>query len=405
MNFIESIKVAISAIWVNKMRSLLTMLGIIIGISSVIAVVALGQGSKNMMNKEFESFGVNRAAIWHNWRKNPTSKDYMNHEDLKALRRAFEKEISAMSHYFDTTGEIVAGKEKKSVYIYGVEHEYNNIDKKEIIKGRYLVEGDIKAKRNVVVIDEELALDIFGRTNVLGERIIVNTRTNSISPVIVGIYKNKKSLFSGGFGGNSPKYLYLPVSTVEKMFGVGDRVYMVEMNLKQGVNIEETLNKMIKLLERRHGNAGKDKYRSYNAESEMESVNKITSVMTMVVGAIAAISLLVGGIGVMNIMLVSVTERTREIGIRKAIGARHRDILLQFLVEAVIISGIGGMIGTILGIGFSYIISNFIKIPPTVSPMTILIAWVFSAGVGIFFGIYPANKAAKLDPIEALRYE
>lgn len=381
------------------------MLGIIIGISSVIAVVALGQGSKAMMNKEFEKLGVNRASIYHNWREDHTSRDYMNHEDIKALRRSFEDDIAAMSPTFSVRGKVVAGREKRDVYIYGAGHEYINIDKKEIIKGRYLVEGDIKAKRNVVVIDDELALEIFGRTNVIGERIIVNNNANNYSPIIVGVYKNKKSILMGGMSGNAPKFIYLPISTVEKMFGIGDRIYELELNLKQGVNIEQTLDKMVKLIERRHDNVGKNKYRSYNAESDLEMVNKMAGVMTMVVGAIAAISLLVGGIGVMNIMLVSVTERTREIGIRKAIGARHRDILFQFLVEAVIISGIGGIIGTILGVGLSYIISNFIKIPPTVSPLTILIAWVFSAGVGIFFGIYPANKAAKLDPIEALRYE
>lgn len=381
------------------------MLGIIIGISSVIAVVALGQGSKAMMNKEFEKLGVNRASIYHNWREDLTSRDYMNHEDLKALRRSFGDDIAAMSNTFSVNGKVVAGREKRDVYIYGVGHEYNSIDKKEIIQGRYLAEGDIKAKRNVVIIDDELALEIFGRTNVVGERIIVSNNANNYSPIIIGVYKNKKSILMGGMSGDAPKFIYLPISTVEKMFGIGDRVYEIELNLKQGLNIEETLDRMVKMLERRHDNVGKNKYRSYSAESDLEMVNKMAGIMTMVVGAIAAISLLVGGIGVMNIMLVSVTERTREIGIRKAIGARHRDILFQFLVESVIISGIGGIIGTVLGVGLSYIISNFIKIPPTVSPITILIAWIFSAGVGIFFGIYPANKAAKLDPIDALRYE
>lgn len=404
MNFLESIKVALNAIWVNKMRSLLTMLGIIIGISSVIAVVTLGQGLDSMMNKEFQSFGVNRVFIWHNWRKNPTSRDYMNYEDMKALRRAFEEEIVAMSNVFDTSGEVISNKKNLNVMIHGVNEEYNQIDNREIIKGRYLIEGDIKAKRNVVVIDEEMSLDIFGRTDAIGERLILSTRSRSVSLVVVGVYKNKKSLFSGG-GGDRPKDIYLPISTVEKMFGGGAIIHELQINIRQDAVVKETLDRMVKLIERRHGNEGDEKYSGYSAESDMEAINKVTGVMTMVVGAIAAISLLVGGIGIMNIMIVSVTERTREIGIRKAIGARHRDILLQFLVEAVIISGIGGILGTIIGVGLSYIISTFIKIPPTVSPITILIAWIFSAGVGIFFGIYPANKAAKLDPIEALRYE
>lgn len=404
MNVLESIKVALNAIWVNKMRSLLTMLGIIIGISSVIAVVALGQGSKDMIGKEFESFGVNRAYLGYNWRENITNRDIYTHEDVATLRRVFEKEIDALSPGFDINGEVILGRKSESVYLHGVNEEYNKIGKKEMIEGRFLIDADIKGKREVAVISDEMAISLFGRTNVIGEKLLVKTRSRNISLIVVGVYKEKQSLFSG-FGGEMPKDIYSPISTIEKMFGIGDKVYGIEMNLKSSVDIKETLDKMIKLMERRHGNIGKNKYRSYSAESELQTVNKITGIMTTVVGAIAAISLLVGGIGVMNIMLVSVTERTREIGIRKAIGARHKDILFQFLIEAVIISGIGGIIGTVLGIGLSFILSSFIKIQPTISITTIVIAWVFSAGVGIFFGIYPANKAAKLDPIEALRYE
>ncbi|WIF93965.1 ABC transporter permease [Caminicella sporogenes] len=404
MNIIESIKVALNAIWVNKMRSLLTMLGIIIGISSVIAVVALGQGSKEMIKKEFENFGVNRAYLGINWNENITDRDIFTHEDIEVLKRAFKKDIDALSPLFDNNGEVAIERKNERIYIKGVNEEYNRIERKEIIDGRFLVSSDIKGNREVAVINDEMALKLFGRRHVIGEKILVKTSSRNISLVIVGVYKEKKSMFAG-FGREMPRDIYVPISTVEKMFGVGNRVYGIEINFKSGINTKETLDKMIKLIERRHGNTQKNKYRSFSAESELKSVNKVTGIMTAVVGAIAAISLLVGGIGVMNIMLVSVTERTREIGIRKAIGARHKDILFQFLVEAVIISGIGGIIGTVLGIGLSFVIASFIKLKPTISIMTIIIAWMFSAGVGIFFGIYPANKAAKLDPIEALRYE
>lgn len=380
------------------------MLGIIIGISSVIAVVALGQGSKEMIKKEFENFGVNRAYLGINWDENITGRDIFTHEDIEVLKRAFKKDIDALSPLFDNNGEVAIERKNERIYIKGVNEEYNKIEKKEIIDGRFLVSSDIKGNREVAVINDEMALKLFGRRHVIGEKILVKTSSRNISLVIVGVYKEKKSMFAG-FGREMPRDIYVPISTVEKMFGVGNRVYSIEINFKSGINTKETLDKMIKLIERRHGNAKKNKYRSYSAESELKSVNKVTGIMTAVVGAIAAISLLVGGIGVMNIMLVSVTERTREIGIRKAIGARHKDILFQFLVEAVIISGIGGIIGTVLGIGLSFVIASFIKLKPTISIMTIMIAWMFSAGVGIFFGIYPANKAAKLDPIEALRYE
>ena len=405
MNFVESIKVAINAIWVNKMRSLLTMLGIIIGVSSVIAVVALGQGSQAMIGKEFEQLGVNRVFIATNWREDPTPKDYLNHGDIDAIKRAFEKEINAVSPQFQDSGKIALKKEIMNVSLIGANEEYNKIEKINLIQGRYLIDSDMKAKREVAVIDEAAAMRIFGRTNVLGEKMMIQLRSRNISPVIVGIYETPKGIFSNMPGMESPAIMYMPYSAIEKIMGLGDRVYGIELNISEDADVQSTVDKIISFLERRHDNGGQNKYRGYTAESQLEIANKVTGVLTAVVGAIAAISLLVGGIGVMNIMLVSVTERTREIGIRKAIGATRRDILQQFLVEAVIISGIGGIMGTILGIIFSLVVASLIKIPPSISIGTILIAWLFSAGVGIFFGIYPANKAAKLDPIDALRYE
>ncbi|AOT69995.1 ABC transporter permease [Geosporobacter ferrireducens] len=405
MNFFESIKVAAHAIWANKMRSLLTMLGIIIGISSVITVVTLGQGSRAMIGEEFEQFGVNRVYLSTNWRENPTARDYMTYEDLEAIKRVFGDKILGLSSQFQDSAKILSRKDTINIYLTGVNETYNKIEKIDLIDGRFLQEGDVKGKREVAVIDEDTALQVFGRSNVLGEKILVKTGYRNISLVIIGIYRTPKSAFSNMSGYEQPKNAYLPVSTIEKMYGEGNRVYGVEMNIAQGEDVQEVSESIVKFIERRHGNEGEEKYRTYTAEGEMESVNKVTGIITLVISAIAAISLVVGGIGVMNIMLVSVTERTREIGIRMAIGACRKDILLQFLVEAIIISGIGGIIGTLLGVSFSFLASIFIKIPPTVSLNTIAVAWLFSAGVGIFFGIYPANKASKLDPIEALRYE
>ena len=405
MNFLESIRVAVHAIWANKMRSLLTMLGIIIGISSVITVVTLGQGSRTMIGREFEQFGVNRVYLSNNWRENPSGRDYMTYEDLEAIQRVFGDKILGLSSQLQDSAKILSRKDTINIYLTGVNETYNKIQKIDLVDGRFLQEGDLKGKREVAVIDEETALQVFGRSNVLGEKILVNTRYRNISLVIVGLYETPKSAFSNMSGFEQPKNVYLPVSTVEKMYGGGNRVHGIEMNIAQGEDVKEVSENIVKFIERRHGNVGEGKYRTYTAEGELETVNRITGIITAVVGAIAAISLFVGGIGVMNIMLVSVTERTREIGIRMAIGARRKDILLQFLVEAVIISGIGGIIGTLLGMAFSFLASIFIKIPPTVSPSTVAIAWLFSAGVGIFFGIYPANKASKLDPIDALRYE
>lgn len=404
MSIFESIKVSISAIFANKMRSLLTMLGIIIGISSVITVVALGEGSQKLIDKEFEQFGAGRAYFSMNWREDYAMKDLFTHDDVEVLRKTFAKELDAIIPGINEKGQINTKSKKMSIDLTGADEDYIKIEKVNMVEGRYLVDTDVKGKRTVAVVDKEMALDVFGRTNVLGENIDIEFRGSSISLVIIGVYEKPNSAFQG-MGGKSHGSIFMPYTTLEKVSGFGDLIWNMQMSIKKGVNIDVFKDKVIRLIERRHDNEGLNKYMMQTAEEELKSINNITGIVTMVVGAIAAISLLVGGIGVMNIMFVSVTERTREIGIRKAIGAKRRDILLQFLVESVIVSGIGGIIGTAIGLGLAFVVSSFIKVPPSVSISTIVIAWTFSAGVGIFFGIYPANKASKLDPIDALRYE
>lgn len=408
MNFLESVKIALSAIRVNKMRSLLTMLGIIIGISSVIAVVALGDGLKSTIGEEFEKFGVSRIYLGYNWRKDIMRRDFFTYQDLDALRRAFEDEISAMSPTFEEGGKVIDRQNDRKeidVTLNGVNEEFDGIQHLDIVEGRFLVEGDLNSNRLVAVIDKELGDKFYSHDDYLGERMTVKSGDQTVSVVIVGVFEKKNSKINAAFGYTPPLQMYVPISTMSNLYGIGNWVYGVEINLEEGTPQKETIDRMTAFMERRHKNEGDEKYMGYSAEQELETVNKITGSMTMVVSAIAAISLLVGGIGVMNIMLVSVTERTREIGIRKSLGAKHKDILIQFLVEAVIISVIGGILGTAIGTGLAYIAAYFIKVPPSVRVITVIIAWLFSAGVGIFFGIFPANKAAKLDPIEALRYE
>jgi putative ABC transport system permease protein len=407
LNFRESISIAIKAIWINKMRSLLTMLGIIIGIASVIAVVALGNGTESAINGEFESFGVNRVYLFHNYQEEITTKDQMTKEDYNSIRRAMYDKIEHGSITFNKNGTMVNKLTKKEVdlTLNGVNEEYDSLGKIEVIEGRFLSDSDLQSKRQVAVIDDELAMEIFGKKDVVGSKIVTKMNSQNMTFIVVGVYEKPKSMFSGMGGMEEPKNIYVPLSVIEQTLGLGNYVYTIEISLKSTENIESDMEQITSLLERKHGNAGEEKYRILSAEGQMEVVNGIMGMLTLVIGAIAAISLLVGGIGVMNIMLVSVTERTREIGIRKALGAKHKDIMMQFLVESIIVSGVGGIIGTLFGMGLAQIISAYIQIPPSTGVGTIAIAWIFSAGVGIFFGLYPANKAAKLDPIEALRYE
>ena len=404
MNLLESIKVSLGAIFANKMRSLLTMLGIIIGISSVITIVALGDSSQKVIDEQFEVFGSGLAYFSINWRENYTIKDFITSEDIDVLKSTFSKETEAIIPFIYERGKVKSKSQKIDVGIYGGDEDYNKIEKVDMIEGRYLSDEDVKGKRQVCIIDKEMALEVFGRSNVLGESFDMEIWDGQVSFVIIGIYEKPKTTLQA-MGGQTLGNVFIPYTTLERITGSGDLYSEVEMSIGKETDIDSFTQKMIHLIEKRHGNEGENKYMVQTAEAELESINEVTGVITLVIGAIAAISLLVGGIGVMNIMFVSVTERTREIGIRKAIGAKRKDILLQFLVESVIISGIGGIIGTIVGLTLSFVVSTIIKIPPSFSVETIVIAWLFSAGVGIFFGIYPANKASKLDPIEALRYE
>ncbi len=406
MNIFESIKIAVEAIFSNKMRSLLTMLGIIIGISSVIIIVSLGQGSQQMIRQEFEAFGVNRAYIGMNWRENPLRRDYLSQDDLDILAEAFEEEIKGMSPMVSDNGKVIKKTEEIDVSLMGVNEQFNKIENIKMKSGRYLLKSDMQTKRNVAVISEALALKAFGRTNVLEEEIVVNLNHNKATFVIVGVMEEKKMAFANLGNQEPPLEIYVPLSRMEQMFGMSGSYWGVHINFKDTVtSVQPVLDKMLSMIERRHNAVGKNMYRSYTAESELMMANKVTGILTLVIGAIAAISLLVGGIGVMNIMLVSVTERTKEIGIRKAIGAKYKDVMLQFLVESIIVTGIGGVIGIVFGILISLGISLVIGFSPTLSIFAIIVATLFSVSVGIFFGYYPAKKAAKMDPIHALRYE
>ncbi|NLL81420.1 MAG: FtsX-like permease family protein [Tissierellia bacterium] len=404
MNILESILVALAAIFSNKLRSLLTMLGIIIGISSVITVVTLGESSQKAIDMEFEQFGAGRAYFSMNWREDYSTKDLLTPDDIDALKRSFAEEIEAIVPYVHERGKAKSKNDWLDVSLTGGDENYIKIEKVDMVSGRYLTVEDVKGKRAVSIIDKEMALEIFGRTNVVGDSLDIEIWGSQVSFIIIGVYEKPKSTLQA-MGGQTLGNIFVPYTSLEKITGSGDYYWDFELTLAKGIDTDNVTQKMIRLIERRHGNEGQNKYLMQTAEGELEVINNVTGIITLVIGAIAAISLLVGGIGVMNIMFVSVTERTREIGIRKAIGAKRRDILMQFLVESVIVSGIGGIIGTIIGVGLAFIVSSLIKIPTGVSIGTIAIAWVFSAGVGIFFGIYPANRASKLDPIDALRYE
>jgi len=403
MNITESFISALQSIKANKMRSFLTMLGIIIGISSVITIVSIGQGGKEAIMGEFDDLGTNVINVSVKSLDNEIEeRDYLTLKDAQLIKDKIP-EVTAVVPAAGTMGYMKTDKEKKFAEIDCITHEFNKLMKVEILAGRFLSEGDIEAARNVIVIDEITANKLFkGPKDAVGQRIKVTINDNNTNFTIIGVSETTGGSMAAMFGDNYPGLGYVPITLRERIMPKV-QISWFSVLLESMDNSKEVATKIVRLLEQSHRNEGK--YAAEEGFKELDMLNNVLNIFTMVIGAIAGISLVVGGIGVMNIMLVSVTERTREIGIRKALGAKNKDIMLQFLTESIILCLIGGTIGMSLGITLGLVAGKIINIPLGVSPLVILLAFTFSSAVGIFFGLYPANKAAKLDPIEALRYE
>lgn len=398
MNLWESILVALDGIRANKLRSALTVLGVVIGIAAVIAVVAIGQGGRALLLSEMEGFGTNIFAVHLDWREDPmgelrTGREFTE-QDLVAIRGTVP-EIRRLAPVSYRTAVVRGPRKQGTAGIIGTGADYAEIRNLQVGRGRFLSESDLAGDRRVAVLDAGLAREIFGRQDPLGQRVTIN----GMPLLVVGVLDEKKSFLD--FMGT--KYVYVPLRAWQHMFNQPAVIHQIEGATADREQVREALRKTVVVLERRHNAPGR--YMGSSLEQEMEIVGQVTGIITLVVGAIAGISLFVGGVGVMNIMLVSVTERVREIGVRMAVGARRRDILAQFLIEAVVLCLIGGLVGVLIGVGGAFLIAKLANWPPLVSWWTVLLAVVFSGAVGVFFGIYPANQAARLNPIEALRRE
>ncbi|MHB1391661.1 MAG: ABC transporter permease [Clostridia bacterium] len=402
MNLMESFISAYQNVKVNKMRSFLTMLGIIIGISSVISIVSIGQGGKEAIMSEFNSLGTNiinfRISSVNN---DVEDSDYFTLRDA-TLVKAKIQEVTTVVPIAAEMGHLSIENKKQYVEVDAVAEGYAKLLNIKLYSGRFLNEKDVQSYRTVVVLDEFSAERLFGKMDVVGEKIKISLRNNTMNALIIGVCKNPNGSLAALMGDNFTGTAYIPITVGEKVF-TNFRISFFAVMLSDMNHFSEITSKIIHLLENTHRNSGK--YIAEEGFAQVDMLDSVFNIITAVIGAIAGISLIVGGIGVMNIMLVSVTERTREIGIRKALGAKNRDIMLQFLTESIILCLIGGAIGMSLGMLVSFGVGKVINIQLGVSPLVILIAFGFSSAVGIFFGLYPANRAAKLDPNEALRYE
>ncbi|MDF2882499.1 MAG: ABC-type antimicrobial peptide transport system, permease component [Clostridiaceae bacterium] len=417
----ENILLSIAGIRSSKMRSLLTMLGIIIGISSVIGIVSIGSAITSTVSTELNKIGANNMEVlvmertseegYHKNIKEPEDSDCMSLEQIDIFKEAFSDKISNVSiSESQGEGKVKDGYLYANVNINGVNEDYKDVTNVKMISGRFISEKDMKGMKKSAVVSDTLVNSIFkGKTDVLGKEIKVYVKDNIETYVIVGVYKYEKpSILEDRSNLVSKKdtrtELYIPVTT-EKVLQKKKNYKMITISPKSGIDSGKLVKDIEKYTDKLYKNNKNWQLFVYNNKDEAASYTKILNLLSIAVSIIAAIALLVGGIGVMNIMLVSVTERTREIGTRKALGAKTGHIKMQFITESVILCTIGGTIGIIFGVGMGIIACLVLKSPISISIPTILVSFTFSMAIGVFFGYYPAKKAASLDPIEALRYE
>lgn len=405
MRFRESVKIAVDSILSNKLRSFLTMLGIIIGISSVITILSLGEGGRAYITDTFEEIGATTIEVRVTGQELRQS-DYFTQGDIDYLKSTIP-DIKYATPVTQTRGSLSTPRGRSTAVLSAGSQDLRHILNLEFLEGRFFTASEDREGRGVLVLDENGALQLFGRTrNVVGEMVDVTLRNTVKRVQVVGVIETLNPLAgSSNFGGNIPLVGYFPYGTYLDMFPDQDTLTSFFVSSSSKETTDQVATSIVSRLRIRKNAVDRDIYQANSFLSTLDQVNSIITLFTTFIGAVAAISLVVGGIGVMNIMLVSVTERTREIGIRKAIGATTSNILFQFLTESVIIALIGGILGMTLGIGLAILGGRFVGIVPILSIAQIIGVMVFSSAIGIFFGLYPARKAAAMHPIDALRYE
>ena len=400
----ESFLMAWASLIANKMRSILTMLGIIIGVAAVIALVSIGNGVKQDIQNSISSLGSNLLMVMPGAPRTPGVRPSAG--SMKSLKVSDYEAISKLDGVKAaspmTNGSYVVIYQNKNwtTSVSGVSYNYLDVNNWSMKSGRFLSEKNVQNRERVAVVGKTVVKNLFGDEDPVGAEI----RVKNIPFRIIGVLNSKGS---GAMGNDQDDMVIIPYTTaMERVEGV-DYLRMIYVIGKDENGIDRLQSDIENLLRVRHGikDTNLDDFNIQNMNSIMETMEETTGTLTLFLGAVAAISLVVGGIGIMNIMLVSVTERTREIGVRKALGATYSVIVTQFLIEAVVISLMGGIIGIILGIGSSKLIGMASGMSTVISVPTIVMSFAFSMAIGLIFGIYPARKAAKLNPIDALHYE
>ncbi len=398
-------RIALRALARNKLRSFLTMLGIIIGVGAVIAMVAIGEGAKKRVQDQIASLGTNVLVVLPGTltlggaRTGSGGVQTLVDSDHKAIEREIPI-VAAASPVLRSGQQVIAGDQNWSTSVQGVAPEFQQIRNWNVSEGRFISDADVDSTAKVALIGQTVATNLFGEESPLDAVI----RIKKIPFRVIGVLGAKGQT---GFGQDQDDTIMIPYTTMMKrIMGITyvQQIVVSAASAEQTQQVQEQIGMLLR--QRHHIQPGRDDDFSIRNLSDItEAASNSATVMAVLLGSIASVSLLVGGIGIMNIMLVSVTERTREIGIRMAVGARSRDIMLQFIVEAVVMAASGGLIGILLGIGSSVLLKSLVQLPALIRPDIVAIAFLVSGSVGVFFGFYPARKAANLDPIDALRYE
>ena len=406
MNFLNLFKIALNALRLNKMRSFLTMLGIIIGVASVITMLAIGQGSKKSIQDQVSSMGSNMIIVFPGMqsrggvRMGFGDSHSLTVDDVNAIAKECN-DISMVSPEVRRGGQVIYGGQNAPTTIYGGNTNYLEIKKINVKSGRMFTEREVKLAAKVCLVGQTVIENLFGEN---ADPVGYTIRFNNIPFKIIGTLEEKGE---NTFGQDQDDLLLAPYTTVQKRIMAITHVQTILASAVSEEKSADGVKEITGVLRTRHklGFGDEDDFQVRSQEELVKTFSSISNVLTILLGAIAGISLLVGGIGIMNIMYVSVTERTREIGLRMSVGGRGIDILLQFLTESILLSVIGGIIGILLGIGSSKLVAVLMNWPVVVMIQAVVLAFIVCTVIGVFFGWYPARKAANLDPIEAIRYE
>jgi putative ABC transport system permease protein len=406
MNYSNLLKIAGRALVRNKLRAILTMLGIIIGVASVIAMLAIGEGSKRSIRERMSSMGTNMIMIMPNFQRRggvslgASNSMVLKYSDVVALRNEAVN-LAEVSPEVRASGQVIYGNQNTQTTIYGVSEEYLSIRKLTVESGRIFNSNEVRSMAKVCLLGQTVVENLFGKG---ADPVGLSIRIKNLPFLIIGVLKDKGE---SGMGQDQDDLILAPYTTVQRRLAAIDYINGInassvteEKSAAAMAEVEEILRRTHKLKESQEND-----FRVMSQSELMETMDSITSIMTYLLGAIAGISLLVGGIGIMNIMFVSVTERTKEIGLRMSIGGRGKDILKQFLVESIILSILGGALGVIFGYLIAKVAGSLMSSTAYVTTQSIVLAFIVCFAIGVFFGWYPARKASNLNPIDALRYE